>query len=274
MRKMICLILSLLLTLCACGAREAEETASSPTRETVQYGQAAAQEPSAEASTEGSAGETLQPEAGVEVADVFADKAVMLDREETYYYHIPSIRISGVDTTEVNEQMYNELYSFIDQYVYQNPDYPYLGSMGYMWGVRDGIVSVVTQAVVGPEDATDPIYVIYHADISTGRQIGDEDMIASLGLRAEDYKAQVKAALERTFLELHQSDAGAAGYEQQFAKTLSDENVNNARPYIDESGELCVAAEVYSLSGDDSDCYLIALNGAVEPARPIAEPVA
>lgn len=280
MRKRICLLLSLLLvlTLCGCGAQEAEETTAAATRETVQYGHTVEQEASAEAPAEGS----VQPEAQVEVKDAFTDKAVMLDRDETYYYHIPSIRIPGVDATEVNQQMYYELYSFINQYVYENPDYPYLGDMGYMWAVRDGIVSVVTEVVVGPDSSPDPMYVIYNVDISTGLRISDEDLLASFGLSPEDYRAQVEAAVERTYLELYQAyfeenqdDADLTDlYQQQYAKTISGDNVNKAHPYIDESGELCIVADIYSLAGGDSYRHLIALSGAVEPVRPIAEPIA
>lgn len=268
MKKIICLILSLAALLCACSAKEPEETTLPQPKETVHYGPAPTEPEVTEAPTE----EPVQ--AQVEVKDVFTDKAVMLDFDETYYYHIPSIHIPGVNTDAVNQQMYHELYSFIDQYVYQNPDYPYLGDMGYLWAVGNGIVSVVTEAVVGPDSSPNPIYVIYNVDIETGEQVSNEALVASFGLDTETYRAQIKAALERTYVDLyadyHAQYPDDPVYQMQYDNTISEDNINNVLPYIDVSGRLCVVADIYSLAGADSYRHLVALDEGTEPAYPQA----
>ena len=200
----------------------------------------------------------------------------MMDYDQTYYYHIPSIHISGVNTDEVNKLMYHELYSFIDQYVYQNPDYPYLGDLGYLWTVKNDIVSIIAEVVVGPDSSPDPMYIIYNVDITTGQQIAGEDLIGSFGLDSETYRAQVKAALERTYVDMyadyHAQYPDDSFYQTQYDNTVSEDNINNVRPYIDVTGELCVVADIYSLAGADCYRHLVCLSGAVEPAYPKAEP--
>ena len=274
MKKGISLILSVILALglWGCGAQPAQPTqpATEPaTRETVHYGP-----PSGEgAPTEAATATAAPPEATVEVKDAFADKAVMVAYDVTYYYHIPAIYISGVNTDEINALIYNELYSFIDQYVYQNPDYPSLGDMGYLWTVHDGIVSVIAEVVVAPDGSPNPLYVIYNVDIATGQRISDEALVERFGLDEETYREQVHASLERTFLSFFGQQEGDF-YRQQYEKTIADDNVNNVLPYIDVSGELCVAASVYSLAGGDSYRNLIPVTAAIEPAYPRAEPFA
>lgn len=274
MKRLICLILSLILTLSlwGCGKEEtAQETTLPEPKETVRYGHT----PTEAAPTETTETPT-EAEVTVEVKDVFVDKAVMLDYDETYYYHIPSIHISGVNTDEVNKLMYHELYSFIDQYVYENPDYPYLGDMGYLWTVREGIVSVITEVIIGPDSSPNPMYIIYNVDIATGQQVSDEDLIASFGLEKQTYRDQVAAALAKTYVDLfaeyHAQNPEDSFYQTQYDNTVSEDNINNVRPYIDVTGELCVMADIYSLAGADCYRHLVCVSGAVEPSYPKAEP--
>ena len=245
MKKGIASILSLvlLLGLSGCGGENSEPAfADRPTRETVHYGH---KEPGAPAQPEG------QGTDQVEVKDVFADRAVLLDEDRTYYFHIPAVYIPGVNTDEVNKGMYDELYSFIDQYVYQNPDYPYLGDMGYVWAVEKGIVSVVTEVVVGPGDSPNPMYVVYNVDLATGQRVFDDALTEAFGLTPEAFREQVRERL-----------AGQYG-------TASEETVNNAIAYIDRSGSLAVVAE----DADGQRC-LLCLDSEVEAAYPKAEPFA
>ena len=158
----------------------------------------------------------------------------------------------------------------------QNPDYPYLGDMGYLWTVREGIVSVVTEVVVGPDSTPNPMYVVYNVDIATGKRITNEELIASFGLRTDAYRQQVAAALEKTYVDMyrtyHEANPDDGLYQQQYEKTICEENVDSVIPYIDISGEICVVADIYSLAGGDSYRHLVAVNGNVEPAYPKAEP--
>ena len=266
MKKGFFLILSLILLfgLWGCTGEETETEPEAPsTRETVHYGPTEA-EP---APTQPSA----QSQGEVEVKDVFTDKAVMMDYDMTYYFHIPSIHIPGVDTDEVNKTMYHELYSFIDQYVYQNPDYPYLGDMGYLWTVKNGIASIITEVVVGPDSSPNPMYIIYNVDIATGERVFDEEVLAAFGWAPEHYREQVRTRLESAFLEFYGTNQGE-GVQEQYDKTVSDDNVNNCIVYIDVSGNLAVVADIYSLAGAESYRHLLCIEGDGEAAYPKAEP--
>lgn len=278
MKRAMILVFSLILalSLLACGAEEVRETTLPAPRETVQYGPA----PTDSAPTQAPSEAPGEPEVAVEVKDVFVDKAVMLDYDQTYYFHIPSIHIAGVNTDEVNQQMYYELYSFINQYVYENPDYPYLGDMGYLWAVNHGIVSVITEVVVGPDSSPNPMYIIYNVDLATGQRVEDEAVVKAFGLESASYREQVRNALEQTYLGMYQTyyeenqndEYLAELYRQQYENTVADANVSNALPYIDVSGQLCVVADIYSLAGGDSYRHLVGLSADLEPAYPKAEP--
>jgi hypothetical protein len=265
MKKGFLLILSLilLLSLWGCAGEEAETEPIVPsTRETVHYGppetEAAPTQP------------PVQPEGQVEVKDVFTDKAVMMDYDMTYYFHIPSIHIPGVNTDEVNKVMYHELYSFIDQYVYENPDYPYLGDMGYLWTVKNGIASIITEVVVGPDSSPNPMYIVYNVDIATGQRVFGEEVLAAFGWAPEHYREQVRSKLETRFLELHESTTGE--YQQCYEDTISEDNINNCIVYIDVSGNLAVVADIYTPVAGGCYRHLLCIEGDGEAAYPKAEP--
>lgn len=265
MKKLFIVMLSLLAVLSGCAGEAGEQTfATRAPRETVQYGH-----PGTEFAPTQPAAQT-EPQSGIQVSDAFADKAVMVDYDQTYYFHIPAIHIPGVNTDEVNDQMYNELYAFIDQYVYDNPDYPYLGDMGYCWGIHGGILSVITEVVVAPDASPDPLYVVYNVDLATGQRVFDGEVLAAFGMEEETYRQQVRTRMEETFLSFFGQQEGDF-YRQQYDKTVSDSNVSNAIAYIDESGELAIVADIYSLAGGDSYRQLLCLSGA-QAAHPKAEP--
>ena len=262
MKKRFAMILALLVLLCGCGEEPEQTFATRPPAETVRYGHT----PVESAPTAPAEEETDE----VRVTDAFADKAVMVDYDETYYYHIPAIHIPGVNTDEINDLMYNELYAFINQYVYDNPDYPYLGDMAYSWAVHGGILSVITEVVVGPDSSPNPMYVVYNVDLTTGQRVFGEEVLAAFGMEEETYRQQVRAVLDSTFLFFSGQQEGDF-YRQQYDKTVSDDNVSNAIVYIDARGELAVVADIYAMAGADSYRHLLCLSGA-QATRPKAEP--
>ena len=82
---------------------------------------------------------------------------------------------------------------------------------------------------------------------------------------------EVRTKLETTFLEFYETYQ-AEDIQEQYEKTVSDDNVNNCIVYIDVSGNLAVVADIYALAGAESYRHLLAIDGDVAAAYPKAEP--
>jgi len=209
----------------------------------------------------------------VTVTDAYADQ-ISGDYygDYTCCYHIPQIQVDGNSDFAVNGKLYQELYGILTEEVYANqdqPDYvPGIQKLHYSWGQKGNVVTVLA--------ATDyfhypwPQYYIYALDVNTGAEVSQADILAAFGLTESEFYEKAEAALTIYMDNRIREMAGNPSdlLEDIRNRTLEQENIRSSRPYIDESGNLCIAVMTWVPAGAGNYYTLIDLNTAADAKEP------
>lgn len=178
-----------------------------------------------------------------------------------YTYEIPQINLPGESIENINAEIYNELYTTLERYVINNEDNAYRSceEISYRWMVDGDILSLVILSYAAAEYGPGSEYMVYNISISSGTVLTDEELISLIGLSESDFYEIARTVLSDS---AHDTYRGNVGFEdffyEQLEKTTSDENIEEAYPYLDENGELCMIAKAYSLV--DADYYWLDFN--------------
>lgn len=173
-------------------------------------------------------------------------------------FHIPGVDLSVAKS--VNKKIYDTYYEVIqeDYFAYEYPD---VCQIAYEIGQKEHILSIT----VGTSYYWDyTSYRVYNISTVTGKLLSDQEVYGVYGLTEEQGRERIVGALRK------RCDRMSDGVEQEEYKavlkelrdmTLSDENVSNAKPFIDSAGKLCFVAEVYVPAGAGVYPYMIDQSG-------------
>lgn len=183
------------------------------------------------------------------------------EKEVTASYRIPKIDLPGGDAEKANLEIYNTLYPVVQDAVRDiwEQGYPYIsGGVSYRWNVNGDILSVVVCDDSYPTSSGSYVYMVYNFSIKSGEILPKDEIPAAVGLDEDEYMEQVKLNLGSRFwsgwsrTDENLSMIGTAGFfNQQLEKTVSQDNAEEARPYLDENGNISVVAKIYSLAAGD-----------------------
>ncbi len=204
-------------------------------------------------------GEDAPAPVSVTVSDAFYDDSCA----NSYgggVFAIPQINLEGSEIQRINEEIYNEFYPTVQEII-DNWDPAYGGSqnISYEWNVNHDILSLIICSHPVDWDWTD--YAVYNISISEGRQLSLRDLTDYTG--EDDFYDTARKALETRYWEkfpnVNYDNAGGVDFfNEQLHNTRSSSNIDLAMPYLNEWGELCMIARVYSLAG--AEYYLEELN--------------
>lgn len=209
----------------------------------------------------------------VSVSDAYTDYRVITSTTPSteVCYHIPRLDLPNQKADAINQEIYDELYALLDERVYQElevmPDSePSLNRMIYIWGQNKDVVSI--NVFTSPYYHF-PEYHIYNISLATGQRLSDEAFLKEMDLSLEDFQAKVKEIVAAYW---QSQDITTNEYlteeliQSVTDKTLAKENLAEAKPYLNQQGELCFAIKVYSLAGADYYWNLFnTVTGKVEP---------
>lgn len=183
-------------------------------------------------------------------------------------YHIPKINISGSVVEQINEEIYNSLYPEIEAALLDVNEYGYPYSsegISYRWAVNGDVLSLIILNSVSPDFGGMHKYMVYNISISTGNIVLNEDIFSIVGLSEDEFYEKAKQVLGSCYWSNWEIDNENFEYQsfvdrfnEQLEKTISDENIKQAFLYINEYGQLCMVAPIYSLA--DADYYWHDLN--------------
>ena len=186
----------------------------------------------------------------------------------TGMYRIPQINLSRGDVERINQEIYNSLYPMIEESVAEIKEYGYPGRSGeieYNWAVNGDILSLVIRNFRTPSMTGWDDYTVYNLSIDSGFLISDAEVISAAGFTSGEFKQRAKEVLGSSFWgiwDLTNENFEQASFVEFFndrlRRTLSDENIEDVRPYINEKGQLCIIGRKYSMAAGDS--YLYDLN--------------
>lgn len=175
----------------------------------------------------------------------------------SFCYHIPEVELPGVNTQRINQLLYETHYENLKENALDIPEQPFLLGMLYSVGQKGDIVSVMVQESC---DCDLTYYCVYNFSASTGEEIPDADVFAAFGLTERQGRENIKNSLS-DYWDQRIQQIGAEGMESYKNDTLSNGNLANCRPFIDENGELRYTCIIYSPAGADSYQWILDDNG-------------
>ncbi len=191
------------------------------------------------------------PEAEPLVSD--ARYALLRAEDATVYgcYHLPKLNVVGAEA--FNKTLNLELNAIIDE------GQELLMGLHYTWNTEDNVVAILSQLKL---DWDMKVFYGHYADIATGTALTKADLLAACGLDEETFAAACQEAM-LTWLTAQYADSPL--FEELKASTLTEENIAACIPFLDENGEVCIAANIASPAGADSYWHLLDLDGNALP---------
>lgn len=168
-------------------------------------------------------------------------------------FRIPQINLSSYEIDAINEEIYGDYYEDI----MQDTVLPDMGNspcykMGYDWYYSDGVLSLLVYSLW---DGDNIYYDVYNVSVTDGKELSDRSVILSK-MTIDSYKSLIKDTLDAAYTGKHGEPTDEFSY-TQYRKTVSDDNIDDCKPYLGENGDLYVIAAIYSLAGAEKYYYQI-----------------
>lgn len=172
------------------------------------------------------------------------------------HFAIPKINIGSADVSTINEEIWKSLYTdVIEEQKTWCEESDYMGdeSISYKWAVNKDVLSLCIES--HPVHWAWWDYYIYNVSIKTGKELSTEEVLSLVGLSENEYYDKVTQVLRSEFFQYKEDYLEQFLFDDffnmQLKNTLSDENIKQSLPYINEKGQLCIIACVYSIAGAD-----------------------
>ena len=187
-------------------------------------------------------------------------------------YHIPEIVSTSSVFEDVNQEIFELFYDDKGEHGFQPSSAEGVEADGYPFGAYsltftadglDGIHSLCLK--LDNTNTSQKKYYVYNLSEDTGELVDAGKVKAAFGMEEEDYGSRIREAAASCFLN-SLGDTGAYAKApdetisfmiQQYEKTLSEENLAKAVPYIYDA-QLYVVIPVYAVAG--ADYYWQSLN--------------
>ena len=101
-------------------------------------------------------------------------------------------------------------------------------------------------------DGDSSYYTPYLLDLSTGERMSGRDLLDRMGLSAEDVSAAELAIMGQEFEYQYGAESlgeNADFYEEQYERTVSEDNAELSRLWLGDGGELNFVARIFSMAG-------------------------
>lgn len=268
--KKRCIELALLsagmLLLCGCGGKEKEtEPVAEPVIEETEE-------------TEGAAEEEIEEEKP-DYSNLVTDVLNETIQVKTYYgeddttYIIPEIHLEGDEIKALNQKIYDK---YIKYYNETKAD----GQQGwydcnyteYEWSVYEDQLTLILGASLYPDASGWTEYEVFSVDIPAAHVMEKSEVVEKLGISQEEYRETVRDAMGKHFCNMYEKMQVPGGFlsdsfnRKQLGRTVADENVTLATPYLNEEGQFCILARIYSLAAGDYYPHLICVDEVGENA--------
>lgn len=183
------------------------------------------------------------------------------ETEITCAFRIPQINLSVNVIEQINAEIYNAFYPVVEDSVEEISEYGYPFSseeISYRWAVNGNILSLVIMNSSAPDFGGGDVYMVYNIDISSGEKVSTASLIQAAGFSEDEYYEKAKQVLGSSFWSNWDPSNENFGYQsfvdffnEQLKRTISNDNIDQSHPYINEKGQLCIIAKKYSLAAAD-----------------------
>ena len=183
-------------------------------------------------------------------------------------FHIPQVNLESADVETANREIYDALYPEAQKAITSLAANAILecGSIAYRAAVNGDVLSLLIVSSMYPDASPYTDYRVYNFSLSQGTKLTAEEVAAAAGYTAEDYALRARQAMGsyiRKIFPVETVQNGGEGFIQEMnsdlRQTLSDENVQNGQPYLDEKGSLHLLTTLYAPVGVGSFSILLNL---------------
>ena len=172
-------------------------------------------------------------------------------------YHIPKINLPGEAVNQINQEMYKKLKKSLDETLncQEQYGYPVSYKISYEWSANGDILSLIVLDGLTPEYGGDE-YIVYNVSISSGEIVSKDAVLSAGGMTEAQYNECAKARIEEDYRSIcgidNITDEGFQKFAKgQLQKTLKQDNISFAKPYLNNKGQLCILYRYYAIAGGE-----------------------
>lgn len=203
------------------------------------------------------------------VSDAYCD-AFVDEYGDEYCFHIPKFNLHGNLAQQVNQAIYDHCYGLLERDVYSFLDEYGSASIGemlemiYCCGNQENLASVVIETNLAGYYY--PEYRVYTISTATGAEVSMNELLTAYNMDRESFYDLVYKRLNQYWdeMRIHRDNAGKEFFDDRVTRTLADENIRKAIPFINPDGNLSFVANIYSLAAGDCYWHLINAEGSLE----------
>lgn len=185
--------------------------------------------------------ETEQPQTPY-VADAWNDGGQL---------RVPRFTLESEDAEQINREILDTFQlttqdgkTVSDAFVKEN-----YSEITYEWNVTGNIVSLVVCGQVAYSDSK--TWLVYNISVPQGKRLSREEVVAASAL-SDRYEQLVKEVLGSKYWDFYGDGfftANDTALKSDWEKTTGQENLEEAQPYFNENGQLCVIGRYYLQAG-------------------------
>ena len=174
-------------------------------------------------------------------------------------YLIPRINLVGADADMINKEITEKYYKdFIAAENEQaNRSSLTCDSLGYERFINGNVLSVVIKRVYYSHSVD---YTVYSFNTSTCTLLDSKGVVTAIGRSYPEVKEQIRAELEKDYVNKYNTANPPQYYKENYEKTLSDDNMEKAKIYINEKGKITAVCKEYASVGNGEFAVVITLD--------------
>ena len=174
-------------------------------------------------------------------------------------YQIPRINLVGADADMINKEITEKFYKdFVAAETEQaNRSSLTCDSLDYERFINGNVLSVVIKRVYFSH-AVD--YTVYSFNTSTCTLLDSKGVVTAIGKSYPEVKEKIRAELEKDYVNKYNTANPPQNYKENYEKTLSDDNMEKAKIYINEKGNITAVCKEYASVGNGEFAVVITLD--------------
>lgn len=174
-------------------------------------------------------------------------------------YLIPRINLVGADADMINKEITEKYYKdFIAAENEQaNRSSLTCDSLGYERFINGNVLSVVIKRVYYSHSVD---YTVYSFNTSTCTLLDSKGVVTAIGKSYPEVKEKIRAELEKDYVNKYNTANPPQNYKENYEKTLSDDNMEKAKIYINEKGKITAVCKEYASVGNGEFAVVITLD--------------
>ena len=178
-----------------------------------------------------------------------------------YDYYIPVIDSTSADALAMNNTIFGFVYGLIEDdmnNIQGDKGFSILCySAGYSYFVNDNVLSVVCEV---SNNWGQESYLALNFDLNTQRELSRAEVLARIGLDEWSFLSYARNAAGNKFGDYSNYPSDMLQFaEDQYHKTVMDENLQDTQLFFDGNGTLCMVVRIFSMAGADYYWHVVPL---------------